>query len=161
MPARGVRKMVLRPRDQDFIVEEEETIRDGDREISLFYFITTRDNKTIEVFPETLEEMKKLERLPDPQQLVKEIEERINLRDNKPKVLLKFSIDHYVETYKLNVSVIIRNYITTATEKEGKIPQQLRTQLKYALKIMELYREIDDLFELLELSRMSEEQEED
>jgi len=139
--------MCMGVRDPDFIVEHKETIPDGDREIGVIYLVTY-DNEPLEVFPETLEKLKDLEKLPDPRQIVEETEKSINMRYKYPKILLIYAIDDKAETYRLEALVSIWNNVATALEKEGKIPPQLRTELRYALKLRNLCRENNESLEL-------------
>lgn len=139
--------MCMGVRDPDFIVEHKETIPDGDREIGVIYLVTY-DNEPLEVFPETLEKLKDLEKLPDPRQIIEETEKSINLRYKYPKIMLIYAIDDKAETYRLEALVSIWNTVATALEREGKIPPQLRTELRYALKLRNLCRENNEALEL-------------
>ena len=139
--------MCMGVRDPDFIVEHKETIPDGDREIGVIYLVTY-DNEPLEVFPETLEKLKDLEKLPDPRQIIEETEKSINMRYKYPKIMLIYAIDDKAETYRLEALVSIWNTVATALEREGKIPPQLRTELRYALKLRNLCRENNETLEL-------------
>jgi len=152
----------MRPRHTGFIVEKKEMIQEGNRKISVFYSIKTMSHTTIEVLPETLERMIKTAQLPDPKQLVEDAMKKVDLNDKEPTVRYDFLIDEDIQSYKVNIAVNVgmHTFLSIGTPKPLE-DAELKTQLKYALKLRDLYRMIDDAFEVIELLRMNEWIEED
>jgi hypothetical protein len=152
----------MRPRHAGFIIELRKTLEDGDKKIEVFYSIKTTSRKPIEVLPETLERIIETAKLPEPKQLVEKTMKKLNLNSDDPRVNYEFLIDEDAESYKVNTAVTIGNHTFLSIGTPKPITDtELRIQLRYALKILEEDKMIDDLFENLELCRMNEEEDDE
>ena len=125
------------------------------------------DKKTLEVFPETIKRMLDLDvYLLRPEELAEAIREEFRRAgknvDGTARVIYEFNITEDAERYKVDITVFIGNNVFSSVGTHIPIPdKETKTQLKYALKIMEQDKMIDDLFEVLNLYRINEQKEED
>jgi hypothetical protein len=166
-PERAVRKMSVRPRHAGMVKELFETRE----KIETIYKVTVGKNfnkKTLEVFPQTIKRLRDINvYLLEPDELAESIREEFRrsderVKDETARVIYEFNITEDGEKFKIDITVIIGNHTFMSEGYYMPIPDEdLKTQLKYALKIMELDKMIDDLFELLNLYRINEELEEE
>jgi hypothetical protein len=139
-----------------------EKIEKPGKKLSVIYKVTIGAKSTpLEVFPETLEELINREiYLPDPVELSEAIKQQFK-KDEEARVTYEFNISHDLESYRVIITINVGNDIWIHETSMKNLIPELKTQLKYAVKIMELDKMIDDLFELLNLYRINEEPEDD
>jgi hypothetical protein len=157
-PERGVRKM-SQTKHSGMITEKIERREN----IEVIYKITIgRETTGLVVFPETLEKLIKKEVLHEPAELVDIASNQLKVKSEKARIIYEFNVSPSLESYRVIESVLLNNHIWICDNFFREINDpELKTELKYAMKIKELDKMIDDLFELLNLYRMNEEQEDD
>ena len=147
-----------------------ELVENTSEKVETVYRVTVGkdfEKKTLEVFPETIKRLLDLNvYLLSPEELVEAIKEEFRRAgrnvDGVARVIYEFNISEDAEKYKIDITVFIGDNDFSSVGTYMPIPDEdIKTQLKYALKIMEQDRMIDDLFELLSFCRMNEELEGD
>jgi hypothetical protein len=139
-------------------------------EVETVYKVTVGkdfNKRTLEVFPHTIKRLLDLNvYLLRPEELAEAIREEFRRAgrnvDGVTRVIYEFNITEDAEKYKVDITVFVGNNVFSSVGTHIPIPDEdVKTQLKYALKIMEQDKMIDDLFELLNLYRLDERKEDD